>query len=386
VSAQSNVQMTLVDPADVPTPAPDYYALFLADGNGGTAAGALYRKDSTGAVTIAVKTDDYSDLMAQDAVGGILQNTDTVRLVYDATNQLISANVPAASIATSHLVDAAVTNAKLTAMPQATFKMRPEESGTGAPCDGTAVQAKAALAITYSDVSGLDTAATQPAAAFDTAGAAAAVQAATQPLDLGLTAISALSTTSYGRSLLTVADVAALTVLPNTATQSLKGLLAPADKTKLDNRGQLDTLTTTQGSTALVYKAVLTAAVPADLPAGTNIRVKLYGYATTGTTVSFRIYAGSAGTTSDTAVWTSTVSPNLTTNQRAGFDGLLTLRSTTSVICEAHGYANTTLLPAETAAPVFANINTGSTWYVTLATEIKLAGGFSTVIALIDAV
>ncbi len=45
---------------------------------------------------------------------------------------------------------------------------------------------------------------------FDAAGAAAAAQAASQPLDSDLTAIAALSTTSFGRALLTAADAAGL--------------------------------------------------------------------------------------------------------------------------------------------------------------------------------
>lgn len=57
---------------------------------------------------------------------------------------------------------------------------------------------------------GLGTAATQNTAAFDAAGAAAAAQAASQPVDSDLTAIAALSTTSFGRSLLALADGAAL--------------------------------------------------------------------------------------------------------------------------------------------------------------------------------
>lgn len=44
---------------------------------------------------------------------------------------------------------------------------------------------------------------------FDLAGAAAAAQAASQPLDSDLTAIAALSTTAYGRALLTLANAAA---------------------------------------------------------------------------------------------------------------------------------------------------------------------------------
>lgn len=57
---------------------------------------------------------------------------------------------------------------------------------------------------------GLGTAATHASTDFDAAGAAAAAQAASQPLDSDLTAIAALTTTSFGRSLLTLADAAAL--------------------------------------------------------------------------------------------------------------------------------------------------------------------------------
>jgi hypothetical protein len=57
---------------------------------------------------------------------------------------------------------------------------------------------------------GLGSAATHPAGDFDSAGAAAAAQAASQPLDSDLTAIAALSTTSFGRALLALADAAAL--------------------------------------------------------------------------------------------------------------------------------------------------------------------------------
>lgn len=57
---------------------------------------------------------------------------------------------------------------------------------------------------------GLGTAATHATSDYDVAGAAAAAQAASQPLDSDLTAIAALSTTSFGRGLLALADAAAL--------------------------------------------------------------------------------------------------------------------------------------------------------------------------------
>jgi hypothetical protein len=60
---------------------------------------------------------------------------------------------------------------------------------------------------------GLGTAAVAATGDFDASGAAAAAQAASQPLDSDLTAIAALSTTSYGRSLLAAADASALRTL-----------------------------------------------------------------------------------------------------------------------------------------------------------------------------
>jgi hypothetical protein len=70
---------------------------------------------------------------------------------------------------------------------------------------------------------GLGTAAVAATGDFDAAGAAAAAQAASQPLDSDLTAIAALSTTTFGRALLTMADAAALRTaagLGSLATQS----------------------------------------------------------------------------------------------------------------------------------------------------------------------
>lgn len=56
---------------------------------------------------------------------------------------------------------------------------------------------------------GLGTASTAATGDFDAAGAAAAAQAASQPVDSDLTAIAALTTTAYGRAFLALADAAA---------------------------------------------------------------------------------------------------------------------------------------------------------------------------------
>ena len=50
-----------------------------------------------------------------------------------------------------------IANSQLTDMAQATFKMRAAGAGTGDPIDGTAAQAKTALAITQGDVASLTT-------------------------------------------------------------------------------------------------------------------------------------------------------------------------------------------------------------------------------------
>ena len=82
---------------------------------------------------------------------------------------------------------------------------------------------------------GLGTAATQASTAFDTAGAAAAAQAASQPLDSDLTAVAALTTTAFGRSFLALADAAAARTLTGAQAAdaeltALAGLTSAADK------------------------------------------------------------------------------------------------------------------------------------------------------------
>jgi hypothetical protein len=56
-----------------------------------------------------------------------------------------------------------------------------------------------------------------------------------QPKDSDLTAIALLTTTSYGRALLTLTNSAALTAAVDAATTTLPGLLPAADKTSINN-------------------------------------------------------------------------------------------------------------------------------------------------------
>lgn len=83
---------------------------------------------------------------------------------------------------------------------------------------------------------GLGTAATAASTSFDAAGAAAAAQAASQPLDSDLTAIAAVATTSFGRSFLALADAAAARTAIG-AQQSDTELTALAGTTSAADKG-----------------------------------------------------------------------------------------------------------------------------------------------------
>jgi hypothetical protein len=95
---------------------------------------------------------------------------------------------------------------------------------------------------------GLGTAATQASSAFDAAGAAAAAQAASQPVDSDLTAIAALTTTSYGRAFLALADAAAA----KTALALVKGDVGLGS---VDNTSDVNKPVSTAQQTALDAKA-----------------------------------------------------------------------------------------------------------------------------------
>lgn len=100
---------------------------------------------------------------------------------------------------------------------------------------------------------GLGTASTHAHGDYDAAGAAAAAQAASQPLDSDLTAIAALTTTSYGRSLLATADAAALRTLAATVI----GTDVQAWDTDLDAIAALTTTSYGRSVLAVVDAAAL---------------------------------------------------------------------------------------------------------------------------------
>lgn len=118
---------------------------------------------------------------------------------------------------------------------------------------------------------GLGTAATHATGDYDASGAAAAAQSASQPLDSDLTAIAALSTTSYGRSLLEAANAGAGRTLLGLAIGSdvqgydadlaaLGGLTSAADKgIQFTGSGTAGTYDLTTAGKALLDDANATA-------------------------------------------------------------------------------------------------------------------------------
>lgn len=171
----------------------------------------------------------------------------------------------------------------------------------------------------------LGTAATQASTAFDTAGAAATAQAAaiaaSEATDADLDAIAALSTTSFGRSLLTSADAAALRSAEGLGTAATKntgtasGTVAAGDDSRFTaetvnaggNSGAAVTLPDV--TTATVHRYTLTANCAFTLPApaaGKSFTLVLVQDATGSRTATYTPPSG-------TVKWPGGTAPTLTT-------------------------------------------------------------------------
>lgn len=107
---------------------------------------------------------------------------------------------------------------------------------------------------------GLGSAATADTEDFDTAGAAAAAQAASQPLDSDLTAIAALSTTSFGRAFLALADAAAARTAIGASTDTLGKILTGTGVLQVGNTASTTAATGLQISTDAVTNLYRSAA------------------------------------------------------------------------------------------------------------------------------
>lgn len=114
---------------------------------------------------------------------------------------------------------------------------------------------------------GLGTASTQASTAFDASGAAAAAAAASQPLDADLTAIAAISTTSFGRGLLALANASALAAAGTlagdvTGAGNANTLAATANVESIIRANSLDQLTPPAANLSLNSKRILNLADP----------------------------------------------------------------------------------------------------------------------------
>jgi phage-related protein len=199
---------------------------------------AITASDVSGLATIAT-TGSASDLSA-----GTVAAARMPALTGDVTT---SAGAVATTIAND-----AVTNAKLANVATATIKGR-TTAGTGDPEDLTAAQAKAVLAITSSDVSGL--------AAIATSGSASDLSAGIIP-DARMPDLTGDVTTSEGAVATTIAsDAVTNAKLANMATQTIKGRTTAGT-------GDPEDLTAAQVRTILGLAAIATSGSAADLSAG----------------------------------------------------------------------------------------------------------------------
>ncbi len=110
----------------------------------------------------------------------------------------------------------------------------------------------------------------------DDAGAAAAAQAASQPLDSDLTAIAALSTTSFGRSHLTEADAAAGRTLLGLGTLSTQSGTFSGTSSGTNTGDQA------LGAAGPLVTVRQAAGVPSGAPTGTELPIAFDSTATTG--------------------------------------------------------------------------------------------------------
>lgn len=97
---------------------------------------------------------------------------------------------------------------------------------------------------------------------------------------------------------------------------------------------------------------------------GTTFRIYMYGNSSSTGTLIFRVRVGALGTTGDNQVWISTTSAAQVANARAGFDVLVTVRSTIAAIADGVATAGAVTLPTLIGAPATAAIAVSSAWYI----------------------
>ena len=90
--AQGTLEFPPVAPSSVSAPAAGYYRFFVGNGTEGTTLGTYYRKDSTGAV-VSIVPPAFSAEDAQDAIGALLADSNTLDFTYDDAGNVETADV-----------------------------------------------------------------------------------------------------------------------------------------------------------------------------------------------------------------------------------------------------------------------------------------------------
>lgn len=152
--------------------------------------------------------------------------------------------------------------------------------------------------------------------------------------------------------------------------------------------GIIATLPATIATAGTVDTALLVATIPpAALTVGQAIRARLLGVSSSTGTLIFKLHIGPLGTVADPAAWTSITSAAQAANQRAGFDGQLTVRSTGTggtAQAEALGFAQAALLPTVVAAAATVALNTTVGQFLTLSATCSF-GTFTAQQAAVEA-
>lgn len=135
----SNVWYKRTAPSAVPTPSTGYVVFFVSDGSEGTVEGVLYAKDSSGTVSDATGAG-WTVEQSQDAVAGILLDSDSIDFTYNDTtpsitadlkdNAVTNAKMANNAVNTAEIVNNAVTLAKMATMATASLLGR-STAGTG---------------------------------------------------------------------------------------------------------------------------------------------------------------------------------------------------------------------------------------------------------------
>lgn len=235
----------------------------------GTGITSTYN-DVANTLTVATTITQYTDEMAQDAIGAMVDSS----LTYvDATPLLqraaLTGDVTAsAGSNTTAIANSAVTNAKMANMAADTIKGN-NTGGAAAPSDLTATQVKTLLAIANTDVSGLGTMSTQNASAVAITGGSATLSNtglslrdtdASHTLSIvpgsNLTANRTLTlTTGDASRTLTIsgdATISGTTSGTNTGDQNLFSTIAVSGQSNVVADSTSDTLTLVAGSNVTI--------------------------------------------------------------------------------------------------------------------------------------